>query len=106
MTHIDGVAQNIQLVSKSTLIVLSTYSRIPVSSRSFAHHTASRILLDAKVNNGTSYFNKGPKRNPKEPKNQKSKEQKKMPKKKNPRVDLNPSYRIPAKRHRAIPSDH
>ena len=61
MTHIDGVTQNIQLVSRSTLILLGTYFPIPVPSRSFDHRTASRILLDAKVtvNNGTSYFNKG-----------------------------------------------
>ena len=62
MTHIDCVTQNIRLVSKSTLIILGTYFQIPaVSSRSFDHRTASRILLDAKVtvNNGTSYFNKG-----------------------------------------------
>ena len=55
MTHIDGVTQNIQLVSKSTLNILGTYFRIPVSSRSFDHLTASRILLDANVNNGTEY---------------------------------------------------
>ena len=50
-----------------------------------------------------------PKRNPKEPKNQKNKEQKNRKnaeKGKSPRVGLNPSYRIPTKRRRAIPSDH
>ena len=52
-----GVTQNIQLVSRSTLILLGTYFRIPVSSRSFDHRTASRILLDM-VNNGTFYFKK------------------------------------------------
>ena len=59
MTHIDGVTQNIQLVS--TAMLLCTFFRIPVSSRSFDHRSASRILLDAKVtvNNGKSYFNKG-----------------------------------------------
>ena len=59
MTHIDGVAQNIQQVSESTSILLGTYFRIPLSSRSFDHRTASRTLPDAKGNNGTSYFNKG-----------------------------------------------
>ena len=49
MTHIDGVTQNIQLVSESTLILLGTDFRVPVSSRSFDHRTASRILLDAKM---------------------------------------------------------
>ena len=54
-----GVTQNIQLVSTSTLILLGTHFRLLVSSRSFDHRTASCILLDAKVNNGKSYFNKG-----------------------------------------------
>ena len=75
----------------------------------FIQCTASRILLDAKVNNDTSYFIKVlPKRNPKEPKNQKNKDQKnrKMSRKKSPRVGLNPSYRIPTKWRRAIPSYH
>ena len=60
MIHTDDVTQNIQLVSKSTLILLGTYFRMPVSSKSFDHRPASRILLDAKVtvNNGTYYFNK------------------------------------------------
>ena len=49
MIHTDGVSQNIQLVAKSTLILLGTYFRMPVSSRIFDHRTASRILLDAKV---------------------------------------------------------
>ena len=56
MTHIDSVTQNIQLVSKSTSILLGTYFRIPVCSRSFDHCTASRILLDAKVNNSTVHL--------------------------------------------------
>ena len=38
------------------------------------HRTASRILLDAKVNNGTSYFNKGfYRKNSKEPEEQRKK---------------------------------
>ena len=58
-TRSYGATQNIQLVSKSTLILLGTYFRIPVSSRSFDHRTASRLLLEDNVSNGTSYFNKG-----------------------------------------------
>ena len=41
----------------------------------------------------------------KEAKEQKQKNRK-MPEKKSPHVGLNPSYRIPTKRPRAIPSDH
>ena len=49
-----------------------------------------------------------PKRNPKEPKNQKNKEQNKWnnAEKESPLVGLNPSYRIPTKRRSAIPSGH
>ena len=92
MTHIDGVTQNTQLVSTSTLILLVTYFQIPVSSRSFDHLTASRILLDAEVtvNNGTSYFNKGfyrkGIRKDQRTKRTKNKKNRKMPeKKKSPR---------------------
>ena len=106
-----GVTQNIQLVSKYILILLlGTYFRITVSSRSFDHRTASRILLDTKINNDTCYFSKGFYRKGIR-KNQrirrtKNKKIEKCRKEKGPRVGLNPSYRIPTKRRNAISSDH
>ena len=59
MTHIDGVAQGIQLVT-SLLILLVIYFRVLASSGSFNHFIVFRILLDTKVNNGTSIYSKIP----------------------------------------------
>ena len=105
-----GVTQNIQLVSTSTLILLGTYFRIPVSSRSFDYRTASCFLLDAKVNNGTTYFNKGfyrkgIRKNQRTKRTTDNKKIRKTPKKKGSRVGLNPSYWIPNKRRRSIRFD-
>ena len=41
---------------KPTLILFVIYFQIPVSSRSFNHLTAFRILLNDMVNNGTSKY--------------------------------------------------
>ena len=76
----------------------------------FTHCTASRILLDAKENIGTSYFNrefyrKGILKNQRT-RRTKNKKIETCRKQKRLRMDLNLSYRIPTKRHRAIPSDH
>ena len=104
--HIDGVTPSIQLVSKSTLILLGTYFQIPVFSTSFDHSTGYRILLDATENNGTSYFNKGFYRKGirKNQRTRGTKKQQKNADKKNPRVGLNPSYRIRYLLRGAVPS--
>ena len=113
MTHIDGATQNVQLVSKSTLTLLGTYFRIPVSSRRFDPRTAFHILLDAKLNNGILQYptistrcstQKGSERT-KEPEEQRRRKIENVEKKKSPR-EFEPQYRIPTKRRRAIPSDH